>query len=112
MALDADYTLAPIGDFTPFIGASWRYIGDRDSAFDPARGQTRLPSYSTFDARVGVERENWSLELYGKNLTDEEGVTNLGSSTSQAPLDADPRAGPAISVIRPRVFGIVLTGKL
>ncbi len=31
----------------------------------------KLKAYTTFDLSVGVDKGHWSLELYGKNLTDE-----------------------------------------
>jgi outer membrane receptor protein involved in Fe transport len=111
-SLDVDYTLAPIGDFTPFVGGSWRYVGERDSGFDPANGQKELPSYHVIDLRAGVDRNTWRLQVYAKNLTDERGITNVGGGTSGVSGPAPDEPSPTISVIRPRVIGISLSGKI
>jgi outer membrane receptor protein involved in Fe transport len=46
--------------------------------------------------------ENWTLELYGKNVTDEEGITDI-----VAP-GAVPNGAAAISIIRPRTIGLAV----
>jgi outer membrane receptor protein involved in Fe transport len=114
-SLDADYTFAAIGDFTPYLGASWAYIGERESGFDPA-GRFLLPSYDTVDLRAGVNYDRWSLELYAKNVGDARGISTTGNTASAAAAAA---AGvgpgvllPTVDVIRPRVVGLSLTGKL
>ena len=55
VSLDGDYRFQPVGAVTPFVGASWRYTGERYSGFDVSFGQTRLPSYNAFDLRAGVD---------------------------------------------------------
>jgi iron complex outermembrane recepter protein len=110
-SLDADYTFAPMGDYTPFIGASWRFTGERDSGFDAAIGQTRLPSYHTFDLRAGVDRGAWSLQVFAKNVTDEEGVTVIGTTFADPPRQ-QPGGGSTAAIIRPRMIGVVLSGKI
>ena len=54
------------------LGLSWRYTGERDSAFDPAVGQYDLDDYSQVDAHVGVSFGAYRLSLYGRNLSDRE----------------------------------------
>lgn len=118
---DADYTFDAIGDFRPFVGMSWQYIGERFSGFG-STGQAKLPSYNNVDLRAGVDfQNNWSIELYVKNLGDSRGITAVGGSASQAPVDAaaargiilDPGATPpTVAVIRPRLIGITLSGKI
>lgn len=114
-ALDANYDFEAVGDFKPHVGASWLFVGERMSGFDPANGQKRLPSYSTFDLRAGVQYDRWSVDLYAKNVGNEHGITSVGNSTSAASAAA---AGapfgvttPTVAVIRPRVLGVTLTGK-
>ncbi|HWA92187.1 MAG TPA: TonB-dependent receptor [Rhizomicrobium sp.] len=107
-SLDADYTFDPMGDFTPFLGVSWAYIGERETDFNPG-GRYLLPSYDTVDLRAGVNHDRWSLELYAKNVGDERGVSSLGTTIGSA---AAVGATAEASVIRPRVVGISLTGKL
>jgi outer membrane receptor protein involved in Fe transport len=58
-----------------------------------------LPGYATADAAVGVSRNNWTAQLYGSNLFDNEASTFTSSAQfikSEVPL-------------RPRVIGMKLT---
>lgn len=84
------------------LGMSWRYTGDRDSGFDPASGQTRLPAYSQVDAHAGVTFNRFRLDAFVRNLTDSRGITNLGTAGSA--LDG----AISVAVIRPRSFGLSL----
>jgi iron complex outermembrane receptor protein len=108
-ALDADYRFDVVGDFEPFIGAGWRYYGDRRSGFDadPTLSQLLLEAYSTFDLRAGVTHGQWTLQLYAKNVTDERGVVGFDSAGTSAASGLS----PTISVNTPRTIGIVATGR-
>lgn len=105
-SISGDYTYYERGDLSAFVGADWRYTGRRESAFDPALGQTRLPSDSEIDLRTGLVRGRWSLDVYARNITDERGITEIdtgGSIVSQA--------APVADVTTPRMIGLTLTGK-
>ncbi len=48
-----------------------------------------IPGYTTYDAAVGVARDNWSIQLNGSNLSNEYGPTNISSGQfikSEIPL--------------------------
>ena len=53
-------------------------------------------SYDTLDGAIGLSADNWTVELFGENLTDERAVLFINS------LDTDLR----ITTNRPRTFGI------
>jgi len=53
-------------------------------------------SYDTVDAAIGLSADNWTVELFGENLTDERAELFINS------LDTDLR----ITTNRPRTFGI------
>ena len=53
-------------------------------------------SYQTVDASFGLRMDNWSLELFGENLTDERAQLFINS------LDTDLR----ITTNRPRTIGL------
>ena len=55
-----------------------------------------MPSWTTFDAAIGVGKDDWSLELYGVNLGDEN--KSLFTSNSQVILVETP--------MRPRTIGV------
>jgi len=48
-----------------------------------------IPSYTTYDAAIGVMRDNWTAQIQGSNLTNQYGPTNISSGEfiqSQIPL--------------------------
>jgi iron complex outermembrane recepter protein len=66
---------------TPVTTTTWRF---------------EMPAYSTFDGAVGVQKDNWSLQLFGQNLNDSNASTYTGTpqfTKTEVPL-------------RPRVLGL------
>jgi len=55
-----------------------------------------MAGYTTYDASVGVAKDNWNLQLYGQNLTDQ----NASTFTSTAQFIKTE------IVLRPRVLGV------
>ncbi len=54
----------------PFIQAAWSYTDDSfNDLFIAAR--EKQDAYGLLNASVGISNDNWVLELYGNNLTDE-----------------------------------------
>jgi outer membrane receptor protein involved in Fe transport len=105
--LNGDYTFLPVGDFTPYVGASWHYIGVKGWGFNSGLAEGNLPDYNTLDLRVGVEWQKWTVELYGKNLNDAKGISAFtAAGTSAASAEA-----PFATIIQPRIIGLVLRGK-
>jgi outer membrane receptor protein involved in Fe transport len=81
------------------------YTGDRTVDLDQraADGSIHeLDDYVTVDLRAGLYRGQWSLELYGKNLTNEEGVTALNAPGTL------PDGAVGLALIRPRTIGLSL----
>jgi len=93
-----DYETALSDSWDGFVAGSWTYTGDRVSDFP---FKIELPSFSTFDAQIGVRSGKYSIELFGKNLSDERGITNF------VPLGATGGVG-TMGIIRPRTIGIRL----
>ena len=56
----------------------------------------RQQSYDTVDAAVGLRSDNWSVELFGENITDERAELFINS------LDTDLR----VTTNRPRTWGV------
>ncbi|HEY1710565.1 MAG TPA: TonB-dependent receptor [Rhizomicrobium sp.] len=109
LSLDGDYDFDPLGDFTPFVGASWRYVGARKSDFDVGQVPNQFPiaPYNTVDMRLGVRWDAWEAELYGKNLNNAEGLTAF-SPTGISAASGNSATG---AVIAPREFGVTLRVK-
>jgi iron complex outermembrane receptor protein len=86
--------------WTPFFGASFRYVGSRlgELAASPAIPRFVLPSYSTVDLRTGCEHEGFEISIYLRNAADRRGYTGVFGF------------GPysTVGVLQPRTVGMSL----
>jgi iron complex outermembrane receptor protein len=82
-------------NFAPYAQLVYAYTGDQYSSI-VVDNRFLQQSYNTVDASFGLHMENWSLELFGENLTDERAQLFINS------LDTDLR----ITTNRPRTFGL------
>ena len=92
-----------------FVGVSYSHLSKVPGGFDPDflatnDRQRYLQGYHTLDVRGGVDFGKFSVELFGRNLTDEEGKTS-------AEAGATPLGAIATGVIRPRSFGLTVTAE-
>ena len=55
--------------------------GDDPSQVNPTTTLLRfqIPGYTTYDAAVGVSKDNWTAQIQGSNITGEYGPTNISS---------------------------------
>lgn len=83
------------GDFNPYVGAAVQY---QDESYSSANVVNRylMPSWTTWDAAIGIGRNSWNAELYAINLSDEN--TSLYTTASQFIIAEVP--------IRPRTMGL------
>jgi iron complex outermembrane receptor protein len=115
--LDGAYTWPINDEIKAFVGATWAYVGDRESQFSPAIGQVELPSYNTWDLRAGLNfRANWTVEVFAKNVGDARGISSLNGSLSalgggSIPLFLQGITGSSVTVIQPRTVGFTLTAR-
>lgn len=104
--VDAEYKRQAFGDFDGFVGASWAFVGSRNTDFASSAaalpGQVTLPSYNTYGLRVGLENARYRLTLFGRNLSDSRGFT--GYTSSGAPYST-------VTVTQPRTIALVLAAK-
>ena len=101
--VSADYEWPMRGDWTAYVGGNLAYTGDRPAGFSnrDANGNIRdAEAYTTLGLRGGILAGRWSFELYGKNLTDETGITSIDSGDEAVTGRAE------LGVIRPRTFGV------
>ena len=106
-SFDGEYDWAAFADFKYFVGATWSYVGARETDFGSdvtQMTQVRLPSYNTYAARVGLDNTRYRVTLYGKNLSDSRGITNYVREGAPG-LNGD------VSVIQPRTIGVTLSAK-
>jgi iron complex outermembrane receptor protein len=86
-----------------------RYVDDQNTGSDlrPSKAQ---PSYTLFNGRIGIgpEDERWSLEVWGRNLTDE----GYGQIMFDVPLQLG-TLGPTQGAFLgdPRTYGITLRAR-
>ena len=72
-----------------------------DALGNPLQGDYHLKPYQTYDAAVGVVRDNWTFELYGDNLS---------NTRAQLYANASDRV-LRITTNRPRTFGVRFSTK-
>jgi iron complex outermembrane receptor protein len=90
-------------DYKPFFWVGASHVGPQSnepqsfpSGNDPAQNPPTttllrydIPGYTTYDAALGVSRDNWTAQITGSNLSNEYGPSNISSGQfirSQIPL--------------------------
>jgi iron complex outermembrane receptor protein len=104
-SVDYDWSLSE--DRSVYVGASFSHLSEVPGAFDPAfvaanDRQLILPSYDTLDVRAGWDFGKVSLEVFGRNLTNDDGKTSDASGNT-------PLGAISTGVIRPRSYGLTVT---
>ena len=105
----ARYEWTVAGDATAFVRVNAQAAGRMLSTIDrgadafgnPLNGDYQLDAYQTFDASIGVNKDNWNVELFGDNLSDER--AQLYANASDRVL--------RITTNRPRTFGLRFSAK-
>jgi iron complex outermembrane receptor protein len=103
LGLNADYEWNVKGSARAYVGGSLGYTGERTVQFNvrSADGNIRqADAYTTLNLRTGCYFGRWSVELYGKNLTNEMGITSINAA---GPL---PNGALGLGLIRPRTIGV------
>lgn len=85
----------PESKLAPYAQLVYAYTSDQYSSI-VVDNRFLQQSYNTLDAAFGLHVNNWSVELFGENLTDERAQLFINS------LDTDLR----ITTNRPRTFGV------
>ena len=107
--LNADYEWTVKSRTRAYVGGSLGYTGERPVAFNNRAGDgsiRRADSYVSLNVRAGAYHGRWSVELYGKNLTNDLGVTSIGTA---GPL---PNGALGLSLTRPRTIGLSVGTRL
>ncbi len=101
--LNADYEWTVKGNARAYVGGSLGYTGERSIEFNnrAADGSIRqADSFAILNLRAGAYIGRWSVELYGKNLTNEMGVTSISAPGGL------PNGALGLGLIRPRTIGV------
>jgi outer membrane receptor protein involved in Fe transport len=101
--LSGDYEWKAGKEWTLLVGGGIGYVGERTFGFvsrEPGGSLRKLDSYTTVDLHAGAYFGQWSFELYGKNLTNEMGVTGVDT------FGALPNGAYGLALVRPRSVGL------
>ena len=107
-SLDGEYDWAAFANYKGFVGGASSYIGSRSTDFgsstDATPAQVALSSYHTFEARIGLDNNQYRATLYAKNLGDSRGITSYFNGGA-------PDLAGEIAVIQPRTIGVSILAK-
>ncbi|HEX5353226.1 MAG TPA: TonB-dependent receptor [Rhodanobacteraceae bacterium] len=121
LSLNGDYDFALGGDWHGYVGASYRYVDGRSTDFafsypvagvlPPLPSSPTVPSYNTINLRAGVNHDQWSIDVYVKNLTNQRGIVEASTFQNYVPVagELNPvtgKTGDNVTIITPRMFGI------
>ena len=105
----ADYEWPLADGRSAYLGATFSHLDDVPAAFSAAYvaefgGQRYLPAYDMLDVRAGWDFGTVAVELFGRNLTNDEGKTSdAGGNT--------PNGAISTGVIRPLSYGVTVTAE-
>ena len=120
-SFNGDYDFALGEGWHGYVGLSYRYISERttDFAFNypvagvlpPLPSSPKIPGYGTLDLRAGVNRDQWDIDAYVKNVTNERGIVQASTFANfvAVPGQLNPVTGKLednATIITPRLFGI------
>jgi outer membrane receptor protein involved in Fe transport len=121
LSLNGDYDFALGGGWHGYVGASYQYSDERatDYAFSypvpgvlpPLPSSPTVPGYNTINLRAGFDHDEWSIDAYVKNLTNQRGIVQGSTFQNYVPIAGalNPVTGKMednVTIITPRLFGI------
>jgi outer membrane receptor protein involved in Fe transport len=114
----ARYEWPMFGNGRAHVQGTWTYEGSRrrDLRIYENSIYGNMDAYSLFDASAGVERGDWSLDLYAKNLFDKRGEISKSIQCTES-VCGDPDGVTDIggkiytTVTRPRTIGLKIGRK-
>ncbi len=124
LSLAGDYDFPMGGGWHGYVGASYQYIGERSTDFafsypipgvlPPLPSSPTIPGYSTINLRAGVNRDEWNIDVYVKNLTNQRGIVQASTYANYVPVagQVNPVTGRLednAAIITPRMFGISIS---
>ncbi|MGH8042420.1 MAG: TonB-dependent receptor [Rudaea sp.] len=105
--LNGDYDFALRSGWDAYVGASYSFVDTRtgDFTFD-GTASAKVPSYHTLNLRAGLQRDQWKLDFYVKNATNERGII-LGGSAQLNPITTQMEDN--VVIIPPRTIGVSIS---
>jgi iron complex outermembrane receptor protein len=74
-----EYTAPVIANYQGYLNLNWNHLGAVPTGF--TYHDTR-PAYSSLDASVGARTEHYDISLYGRNLTNTNGILSIQEGTA------------------------------
>jgi outer membrane receptor protein involved in Fe transport len=102
LGANADYEWS-VGNARAYVGGGLAFTGERTVQFNSraADGSIRkADSFVNLDLRAGAYFGRWSVEVFGKNLTNDLGVTSIGAAGTL------PNGALGLGLTRPRTIGV------
>ncbi len=91
------------GTWPVFAQVAWAYRDGSWTDLQVSNERRRyMDSFGVLNLSTGIERDNWSITLYGNNVTNERGVTNYVDPGYDSPSGVDDRT----NYIKPSSYGI------
>jgi outer membrane receptor protein involved in Fe transport len=124
LGVSGDYDFALGGGWHGYVGISYQHVDERatDYAFSypiagvlpPLPSSPTIPGYNTVNLRAGVDRDQWNIDAYVKNLTNQRGIVQASTFQNYVPVAgaANPVTGRIednATIITPRTFGISIS---
>ena len=107
-SLTAEYSVPVTAQLSAVFDGGVNFTGNRISDYS-ARFAKVLPNYATVDLRAGLNRGNFNVSVFARNLTDKRAI-NVAQSAGLAP-SSTPGAVYYASYIQPRTVGAEATLK-
>jgi outer membrane receptor protein involved in Fe transport len=101
-AVNGEWRFHNVGNTSGFLRGAVRWTGPSKGSFDPNNPDYSRPAYTTIDASVGADINNWEISLFGKNLANNQ--TILQRPLVQFLTEAYRQ--------RPRTFGLTVSMKM
>jgi outer membrane receptor protein involved in Fe transport len=89
--MTANYRVGLPNGLSASLRGEINYVGSRWNTFRSNLNAEEMDSYSTFNAGFRVESHDWSIGVFGTNLTDKHVVTFISPGASGHQVEARPR---------------------
>ncbi len=102
--LNGDYDFTLRSGWDAYVGASYSFVDTRTGDFTfNSTASAKVPSYHTLNLRAGLLHDQWKLDFYVKNATNERGII-LGGAAQLNPITTQMEDN--VVIIQPRTIGI------
>lgn len=105
-SVSADQDVVLDDRWTAYVGTTLSYVGERKGPFAQRPGNMRieLPGFVRLDLRVGVRKDEWTIGLFARNITDRRGTLATTTQTARATVTSI----YGTNFITPRTIGLYL----